>query len=484
MLDPHNKIIERFRYDPSVIVGRRGSGKTSFLYGASNYDVTESISTAKTFSEIVLSINSKTDAFIFPENVAELWENLFTLSIFRATALKYKEPANDAAILRDYCAKQGLSPDDSVEDWLWKLVRIARDKVKNEAVSSVAAVVSALAGEDYDKAREALFRMLRTNKARAVLLIDSLEQYPVRMSTVAHAMAGLLMCVGEFNERHDCLHVRICLPAEMYHEFMELAPNPVKNFSHGITLHWHASELLNIAANRLKIYLAIHYPQYIGNELEPVGKDKANDFLQRFLPKQVTNGYGGPEPAIAYILRHTQLMPRHLLRILNTIFREAHSGGLESYPKVDARNVVRGIKLAEVNLADEVCSAFKIRYPTLRSTCEKSIPHLPYKFSEGMLQQVFNRHGKKASGFDDFEDYKRMLIETAAIGRVTDTEDPKYVNGQFEYTAAHKLITSTHDELCLHPIFSEVFQFDRSQNPIPVYPFGTDPDSADYRDCA
>lgn len=116
--------------------------------------------------------------------------------------------------------------------------------------------------------------------------------------------------------------------------------------------------------------------------------------------------------------------------------------------------------------------------------CERCIPELPFRFEVGKLHEVFNKHGKKAMGTDDFEDFRRMLIEIGAVGRVLG-ETERYVTGLFEYTVPHRLVTSTDDELCLHPVFLKVFS--AKKPPLggtrkTVYPFGTDVDGRDYRD--
>jgi len=481
LLDPHNKIISRFKANRSLIIGRKGSGKTSFLRGLAKNRVQESIDTAETFAKIVDAVDEKSKGFLFVEKVSQLWEHIFTLSLFRGIATGYSEPSGDISLIKDYCAKNELTGDIGIEDWLWKILRVAKDKVKNETISSVAAVISEIAGEDYKNTRRAALSVLRHNKDRAIVLVDSLEQYPVNVSSVAHAMAGLLHCVGEFNERNKWINVRLCLPAEMYHSFSDLSANPLKDFSNSITLHWHPKELLAIAASRLQIFLNLHYPKGIP-ALDFSDRKGPQDFLRQFLPTKIVNGIGGPEDCIAYILRHTQLMPRQLLRILNTIFGEAYSSGVRTYPLVDAASIIAGIRKEEVNLADEVCSAFHIRYPSLKKVCEATIKYLPLVFDEGDLHNVFNLHGKKSFGSDDFDDFKRMLMEAAVIGRVLNEENSGYVQGMFEYTAAHKLITSTDDRLCLHPIFAEVFHFQSKQFDKPIYPYGTDPNSEDYRD--
>ncbi|MFM9110595.1 MAG: hypothetical protein ACKOPN_08430, partial [Prochlorococcaceae cyanobacterium] len=229
------------------------------------------------------------------------------------------------------------------------------------------------------------------------------------------------------------------------------------------------------------LFLSMQYPKE--NLLFDISDKKGpQDFLRQFLPDHVVNGIGHPEDSLAYILRHTQLMPRQLLLILNSIFQLAYSDEVKTYPVVDATSVVVGIKHVESRLTQEVCSAFRNRYPELKAVCESVIKYLPLIFDEGILHNVFNLHGKKAFALGDFDDFKRMLVEAAVVGRVVNDVGDRYVEGMFEYTAAHKLIISTDDKLCLHPIFAEVFHFKKSSDDRAIYPWGTDPDCDDYRD--
>lgn len=481
-IDPQSKITKRFRNNPSIIIGRRGSGKTTFLFGVVNHAVCESLSSAKIFSDIVRAINTKADTFIFHENVADLWEHLFTLALFRKTSQKFNKPAYDLAILKDYCSKNGLGDEGSIEDWLWRIVRIAKTKVRIDTIASVADIVTELTGANFQTAKKSFIEILKYNDARALLQIDSLDQYPINIDQVAHSISGLLMCVGEFNERNERYHVRVCLPAELYFDFLRLSPNPLKTFGNSITLHWHALELLSIIANRLRIYLSLHYPEYEVLRDDIIEPKNAVPFLMKFLPEKVKNDFNVEEKTIPYILRHTQLMPRQLLRIFNSIFHEAYSADFSLFPNISSDYIVIGIRKAEVGLVDEVCSAYAVRYPNLNKTLESIIPHLTYRFTHGELQKIHKRHGKKSSGMSDIVDFKRMLIETAVVGRVIQSPNELYTQANFEYTAANRLVTSTEDDLCLHPIFAEVYHFKRDTSSKPVYPFGTDPYSPDYRE--
>jgi len=75
-----------------------------------------------------------------------------------------------------------------------------------------------------------------------------------------------------------------------------------------------------------------------------------------------------------------------------------------------------------------------------------------------------------------------MLLEIGAIGRVIpSSEEDMYIKGSFEYTVSHQLSISQDDELCVHPLFYDVFQNSGKQER-PVYPYGSVLEDEDYRD--
>ncbi len=183
---------------------------------------------------------------------------------------------------------------------------------------------------------------------------------------------------------------------------------------------------------------------------------------------------------VAYILRHTQLLPRHLLMFLNSIFEKQRKLNESKYPQISEAAVKSGIAQIEYRLCQEIFSGYQTLYPDANAVCEACIPELPLQFSHSDLQRVFNRFGKKASGYKDYWDFKRLLVETGIIGRVI-SETDRYIIGRFEYTVPHKLVVSTADSLCLHPVFAEVYNFKDHGATRTVYPYGSDPDGEEYR---
>jgi hypothetical protein len=74
-----------------------------------------------------------------------------------------------------------------------------------------------------------------------------------------------------------------------------------------------------------------------------------------------------------------------------------------------------------------------------------------------------------------------MLLEIGAIGRVMPgKEKDVYIKGNFEYTVSHEITLGQEDELCVHPLFSGIFQGNGRERP--VYPYGSILEDEDYRD--
>jgi hypothetical protein len=165
---------------------------------------------------------------------------------------------------------------------------------------------------------------------------------------------------------------------------------------------------------------------------------------------------------------------------LNSIFGRQRQIGGSAYPMISEDAVKAGIAQIEHRLCQEVFSAYYTRYPSAQQICEACIPELPLRFSWGQLEKVFNRAGKKAWGGSDFGDFRRLLMELGIMGRVTG-ETERYVIGRFEYIEPFKVNASTNDDLCLHPVFAQVFHFTKKSGAKAVYPFGSDPLDQDHR---
>ena len=313
--------------------------------------------------------------------------------------------------------------------------------------------------------------------------MDSLDDFQLDIVSVSDSLKGLLKFVGSMNKPRDVVDVRLCLQTELYHRVMDVSSNPNKDFRRSINLQWTAAELVLIGAQRLKLYLERYYPDYL-KRLLPLDTAVRADALRLFqavLPKSVRNQSGYQEETISYILRHTQLLPRHFLILLNSIFKgEKTSQGSYPFP-LDEAKILAGVRDVESRIVKEIFVAFKLNYSTAEDVCRKSIPELAHTFSVGELHKVYTRHGKSVFQGDNLFEFHRMLMEIGAIGKVIQGKSTDmYIQGSFEYTVGREIPVNHDDEMCLHPLFSGVYGTDNTERP--VYPYGTGMDDKDYRD--
>src|SRR5262249_46036871 len=156
------------------------------------------------------------------------------------------------------------------------------------------------------------------------------------------------------------VNVRVCLPAELWHSFQYYSTNPLKDFQRVVFLHWHASELIELAAQRLMTNIAVNHPDALVTMRRSKGTINARSsvgILRDLFPQSVVNRRRGHEDPLGYILRHTQLLPRQVLTIMNRIFR-GHDL-LTNRPISDQR-VRQGIIDAENVLVPEITGAFRV----------------------------------------------------------------------------------------------------------------------------
>lgn len=486
LFDSENRIYQSFIANPTIIVGRRGSGKTAYLYSeyhAKRYSYVLECDTAQHFGKILREISTTLDGPFFPEEVADLWDTTFT--IFFLEVLAQREKTTRLPLTRDYLAKFGFSKEYKIENLLWKTVDIMHKNFSDGKIGAILDAVKVISNVTLDEAKNEMIAALGKRNAKAVLLLDSLDGYQSSFEKVPHAITGLLKCLGGFNKENQPFHIRFCLPAELYHRFSELSSNPLKDFEKHVTLHWVSAELLSIAARRIQLYAELHHKDLFDTikRLNPDKRDDARYVFFTIFPRETLNSLGFLEDTLAYILRHTQLLPRQFLRFLNAIMnKNKRLGG--NYLSVKPEAVQQGVAETEETITKEIFSAFKPIYPSTQNVCLRCIPELPLTFSYGELQEVFTKFGKKAMGGDDYFDFRKMLIEIGAIGKIIEEKERYYI-GEFEYNVPHRLVVSTDDEFCLHPLFASMFSFKRPKNrnmSRTIYPYGTDIETEDRRE--
>ena len=481
LFEKHNWIYKNMHSRPSIIIGRRGSGKTYYLRSVffdRQYDYYVEIRTPHVLGQVASAIQKLSSEVVFSEMVSELWDMILWIAVFLEIRKHPLLPPNELNIIKRYLDKVGVRNADTVEDALQDVAQmLERVAGRNETTKLASFCEDRVSLED---AKSVVLKNLQSKQKKFAILMDSLDDFRLDIDSVGYALQGLLKIVGSMNKPRDIVDIRFCLPSELYPRFMELSSNPNKDFRRALKLQWSASELLLIGAQRLMLYLALNhkelYKKFI--RLDLTKRADALDLFNVVLPEKITNRTGYQEETISYILRHTQLLPRHLIILLNSIFRDNRSN---QFP-LRAERIIHGIQQVEEAMVGEIFVAFNLIYPNAKITCRKCLPELGHKFTVPDLHRVFTRYGKAVFGSDDLLSFQRMLLEIGAVGRVIPGSDKDlYTKGNFEYTVSHQLSISQDDELCVHPLFSGIFQ-GGGQQERPVYPYGSNFDDEDYRD--
>lgn len=484
LFERHNWIYKHLHQRPSIIMGRKGAGKTYYLrtvFFDKQYDFYTEIRTAHLLGHISSVIQGITKDAVFPETLSELWETILWTCVLSEIRIHPLLSSEKLFIVNTYLEKVGVSDHDTVDDVLWKIANLF-DEVLNQAPrDGVSEILRRFDRLTFDDAKSVVVESLQSSKKNFVILMDSLDDFRLDIDAVSHSLQGLLKFVGSMNKPRDVVDIRFCLPAELFHRIIKISSNPNKDFRRALKIQWTASELLLIGAQRLMYYLALYYPEFLKG-ISPLDLTKRADALMLFnkvLPEKITNQAGFQEETMSYILRHTQLLPRHFLMLLNSIFKGL--SGPKPFP-IGEEKIINGIRKVEEFIVSEIFVAFKLIHPTAESTCKRCLPELEHKFSVGELHQVFTRHGKAVFGGEGMFEFQRMLIEIGAMGRVIrGKETDLYIKGNFEYTVAHELTISHDDQLCIHPLFSGIFS-NGNRKDRPVYPYGAVLDDEDYRD--
>ena len=487
LFERHNWIYKHLHQRPSIIMGRKGAGKTYYLrtvFFDKQYDFYTEIRTAHLLAHISSVIQGMTWDAVFPETLSELWETILWTCVLSEIRKRPVLSSQKLYVVNTYLEKLGIEGNDTVDDVLWKIANLFDEVLNNNPRDGVAEILRRFDRVMFDDAKSAVLDSLKSSKKSFVILMDSLDDFRLDIDSVSRSLQGLLKFVGSMNKPRDVVDVRFCLPSELFHRIIKISSNPNKDFRRALRLQWTASELILIGAQRLMYYLILYYPDFLRG-IPPIDLTRRADALMLFskvLPEKITNLYGFQEETMSYILRHTQLLPRHFLMLLNSIFKGLGAApGSDPFP-ISGHKVITGIRKVEEYIVSEIFVAFRLIHPTAEATCKRCLPELGHQFSVGELHQVFTRHGKAVFGGEGMFEFQRMLIEIGALGRVIPgKETDVYIKGNFEYTVAHELTISHDDQLCIHPLFSGIFGSSNRKDR-PVYPYGSVLDDEDYRD--
>ena len=238
LFEKHNWIYKNLHSRPSIIIGRRGSGKTYYLRSVffdQQYDYFVEIRTPHVLGQVARAIQKMTSEVVFSEMVSELWETILWIGVFLEIR---KQPvlSQDALnVVNAYLDKMRIRPTDTVEDALRNVANMLEEIVSKSSASES----DLLWGADkitLEHAKSAVLKSLEASKKTFAILMDSLDDFQLDIDSVSRSLQGLLKIVGSMNKPRDVVDIRFCLPSELYQRFLKLSSNPNKDFRRALKL--------------------------------------------------------------------------------------------------------------------------------------------------------------------------------------------------------------------------------------------------------
>jgi hypothetical protein len=468
-----------------IIIGRRGAGKTAIVAALLAKSGREENSTSRDSGQ-----NRGKDVYAFINS----WDHLDELVDKVGRDARHSlGPDNDWS---------SLLPETASRHWsrrLWMVIfqQLYRDTLSDRPLrEKLPELVKYVQGRDislkdeeiteeglnrlFVEVRKSIIKYLEREGRKCYIVIDSLEQYPVTAPRFQKLIAGLLKCVNDFNDDFPRVHVLCCIPEEIEPFVAPKSSNRLKDLSSTTSvsrLRWRPIELLRIVAERYRAFLKI-YAHEDTDFIRKIGKmdfsERAGlrNFYNLTLPHTVRNSLGRDEPTLAYIIRHTQMLPREFLMIFDAAITASYKIK-GSWRFIESEAIVFAVESQEPDLADQILSPYEPIYPSLIEACRKVLPDLNPICTYNDLSKLSSRL-RKLSGHE-VDDPWEALFKIGVIGYVEDQDDQSksasYEYGSFHFNSSRPITFANNRKYCVHPVFSGTWKLRRADTNLKcVYP--------------
>lgn len=465
-----------------LIIGRRGSGKTSLseyfgfqdeLEDSSCIDVNEPGVYSAILNEVSRTIRQPSELAI--PLIKDIWEyTIWQLVLHhlkgrghkvKAQSIVEGEPGSASAILRSV------------------LTGVLQKYVIGEGTDLSPQLTHSVRGAGFDRTRDAVLEA--TRETPVIVAIDSMEHYSTEDPYVMWATAALVECASYLNAEYaeEGLHVKVFLTDEIFPYFQEnVVTNVSKHIRHPLFLHWRPRDLARLVCWRLHKYLE----QSPDHEAPPGGDIDWTSYRavigtvwEPFFGSSLNSGSPVHEHTFAYVLRHTQMRPRQLMMICNRIARMARDA--RTFPEASPDILTQATHDESLALSNEVVSSYSRIWPNAGQIIG-ALSGMPSRFEGRELDRVARRTAAEwPSGFSRSK-FKRMVTELGIVGRQRrgPSGSQGVVEADFEFLLEDRLFLTEQDVCVIHPMFHRKLNTDVEPG-IVVYPFPDRPEFQELR---
>jgi len=460
-----------------LIIGRRGAGKTALsqffsfqqlMPNVTTIEVDEPAAFQQLMSKMAESAASTREVAI--PRLVKIWDFVIWSTIFwqlqdknpriKAACLAFDQNENVSTFIRHVLktlVSEFLQPDNDLANEL-------EDFISNERTQ---------------RAKKAVLEVVKGNKV--IIALDTMENYAVRDESMMRSMGALIQCASRFNRdyaRHG-IYLKVFIMAEIFPYLKEeVSLNPLKFIHDEIYLQWRPKDLMRLISWRYDRYLKEN-----GLMISTTGQvdwDNHHDVLKEkwepYWGKKLQTRQGLLEETFPYVLRHTQLRPRQLIVLCNSVAKHAQDG--ETFPKFGLESIIEGIQRAEKRLAEEVMNSYSSVYPGAARIAE-ALSGLPLIFKGNELDKRAPQTASQwpAGEYSSYA-FRQFVSELGIVGRVRNvSEKTGIVEADFEYAGDSRISLLVTDMCVIHPMFYKKLNIRMTKN-LCVYPF---PDHEEFK---
>jgi hypothetical protein len=501
---------------PSLIIGRRGSGKSSYLNNLSHKESVipvpikswDAVDLIEKQVKLILENQDTIDS----EKVSSIWHLVFLTLATKCLIQKFPENSSLKSIVDNFPVKNIITKGFSLITT--EILDVLRKKYissdKNNFDLSIISESLGLGCESLAEWEKMLSGIARDADKYVIIMIDNPERLEPTIDkewekSYADAgkprwqtYAGLLTLLAHFNEGKVGVQARYCVSAEQYFFLQDRSSAILKDFSNIQILHWSSGEILSALAHRYMVYLQLHpesrdeerYNQLKGIEI--YGRKGAFEFFSYVFEENIKNNRGYIENTVPYLLRHTQLLPRQILLYVNEAIRLA----ITDNPKydltfLDSEYIKKAIENNEELCATEIIDSYRSVFPEGKELMGAigdipiicTVASLKRNWAKLGAKKILNKYSSFPEVIVESDRFIRFLIEVGIIGRAEALENPSdgaYIKAVYEYTLPQHLHVKSSEMIAIHPIFSNHTSPERYADLDPykgVYPQGTEPDA-------
>jgi|GEM_PF-3681078 len=330
-------------------------------------------------------------------------------------------------------------------------------------------------------AKESVISFLREWNSTLYFLFDSMDCYPVRSPIFTRVLTGMFQGLTIVSHETKRIVISFCIPEEIEKFLAANSANLMKDYASLFRIRWKPIDLIKIVAFRLKASARIHDTNFY-TEIEDLNLNAREDIHKLFslvLPEKIVNSHGYEEDSLAYVIRHTQLLPRHVLKIFNAAFSE-QLRATGSFRNMNAATLRKGVGEAQRTIADEILNPYQRIYPKLIAEARKILPDLEPICDRAALQKVSSRFNRMIEDDITVDTIWQTFFDMGVLGRSLSEDggshhgvsaNSRYCYGQFHFNADMEFGLATDGEYCFHPVFSRAFGMTRrSSDTRVVYP--------------